>query len=68
MFARIYHNSVHVLTLQPRHVPFVITSAVVLSGLAILFADWVFSMVLIRYGLASDGFEVLDEEKQWSEL
>ena len=44
-----------------------ITSAVVLSGLAILFADWLFSLVLIRYGLASDGFEVLGATKQWAE-
>jgi phospholipid/cholesterol/gamma-HCH transport system permease protein len=35
--------------LQPRNVPTVITSAVVLSGLFIIFADWGFSQVLIAY-------------------
>jgi hypothetical protein len=35
--------------LQPRNVPTVITSAVVLSGLTIIFADWGFSQILIRY-------------------
>jgi hypothetical protein len=35
--------------LQPRNVPTVITSAVVLSGLCIIFADWGFSQVLIHY-------------------
>lgn len=35
--------------LQPRDVPTVITSAVVLSGLFIIFADWGFSQVLIQY-------------------
>lgn len=38
--------------LQPRDVPTVITSAVVLSGLAIIFADWGFSRILINYGLS----------------
>ena len=46
--------------------PVVITSAVVISGLAILCVDWLFSLVLIRYGLASDGFEVLAAAKQFS--
>ena len=44
--------------LQPRSVPFVITSAVVLSGLLIIFADWGVSQVLIRTGLATHGIEV----------
>jgi len=35
--------------LQPRSVPNVITSAVVLSGLCIIFADWGFSQVLLQY-------------------
>ena len=35
--------------LQPRSVPTVITSAVVLSGLCIIFADWGFSQVLLQY-------------------
>eukprot|EP00039_Didymoeca_costata_P002597 m.61354 g.61354 ORF g.61354 m.61354 type:complete len:499 (-) comp11402_c0_seq1:1299-2795(-) len=35
--------------LQPRNVPTVITSAVVLSGLLIIFADWGFSQVLLKY-------------------
>lgn len=35
--------------LQPRSVPTVITSAVVLSGLCIIFADWGFSQVLLKY-------------------
>lgn len=51
--------------LQPRHVPFVITSAVVLAGLAILFADWCFCYMLVQYGLASDGFELLESAKDF---
>eukprot|EP00040_Diaphanoeca_grandis_P025144 m.138934 g.138934 ORF g.138934 m.138934 type:complete len:508 (-) comp30025_c0_seq3:144-1667(-) len=35
--------------LQPRSVPAVITSAVVISGLLIIFADWGFSQVLLKY-------------------
>lgn len=33
---------------QPRHVPFIITSAVVLSCLAVLFLDWAFSQAYVR--------------------
>mmetsp|Transcript_18349 Transcript_18349/g.24215 ORF Transcript_18349/g.24215 Transcript_18349/m.24215 type:complete len:530 (+) Transcript_18349:77-1666(+) len=35
-------------SLQPRHVPLVITSSVVLSGLMIIFLDWAFSQVLLH--------------------
>jgi len=37
--------------LQPRGVPGVITSAVVISGLLIILSDWGFSQVLLKYGL-----------------
>lgn len=37
--------------LQPRGVPGVITSAVVISGLCIILCDWGFSQVLLQYGL-----------------
>mmetsp|Transcript_42131 Transcript_42131/g.110905 ORF Transcript_42131/g.110905 Transcript_42131/m.110905 type:complete len:320 (-) Transcript_42131:549-1508(-) len=33
---------------QPRHVPFIITSAVVLSCLVVLFMDWAFSQAYVR--------------------
>lgn len=33
---------------QPRHVPFIITSAVVLSCLAVLLLDWAFSQLYVR--------------------
>ena len=35
--------------LQPRNVASVITLAVVISGLLIIFSDWGFSQVLLRY-------------------
>lgn len=48
--------------LQPRHVPLVITSAVVLSCLAILFLDWGFSQLFVRL----DGGEPLGGEADFS--
>jgi hypothetical protein len=35
--------------LQPRGVPATITAAVVLAGLAIIFCDWGFGQLLLRY-------------------
>ncbi|KAL1525446.1 hypothetical protein AB1Y20_020303 [Prymnesium parvum] len=48
--------------LQPRHVPLVITSAVVLSCLAVLVLDWGFSQLFVRL----DGGDILAPENDFA--
>lgn len=45
--------------LSPRDVPRVITWAVVGAGLLVVCADFLFSIILVRVGLATNGIEVL---------